>query len=111
MKKLIFLFVIIAISIYCSPKSKQLEKFMEGGVEVVLNHVEPYKIKGEPAILSLEKQFSIDFARGDIGEMGIADATDFKVDSKGNIYFFFSNKDGNLIFKFDANGNFLHSDS
>lgn len=109
MKKILFLLFIITLSIFCSPRSERVEKFMEDGVEVVLNHLEPYQIKGEPSNLSLEKEFSIDFARDDIGELGIADATDFEVDLKGNFYFFFSNKDGNLIFKFDAEGKFLHS--
>ena len=109
MKKMVFLFFVIAISIYCSPKSEQVEKFMEDGVEVVMNHLEPYQIKGEPSNLSLEKEFSIDFEGDDIGELGIADATDFEVDAKGNIYFFYSHKEGNLIFKFDANGQFTHS--
>jgi hypothetical protein len=109
MKKLIFLFFVIAISIYCSPKSEQVEKFMEDGVEVVINHLKPYKIEGEPAILNLKKEFSIDFARDDIGELGIADSTDFEVDSEGNIYFFYTNKEGDLIFKFDPHGDFVTS--
>jgi len=109
MKKLLFLLFIITISIFCSPKSEQVEKFTEDGVEVVINHLEPYRIKGEPAILTLEKELSFDFAREDIGELGIASATVFEVDSKGNIYFFYANKEGNLIFKFDPNGKFLHS--
>ncbi len=106
MKKLTFLLFIITISIFCSHESDRIEKFMEDGAEVVINHLEPYKIKGEPAILTLEKEFSIDFARDDIGELGIADATDFEVDSEGNMYFFYTNKEGDLIFKFDPHGNF-----
>jgi len=106
MKKLISLLLIITLSIFCSPKSEQVEKLMEDGVEVIINHLEPCKIRGEPAILTLEKEQSIDFARDDIGELGIADATDFEVDAAGNIYFFYTNKEGDLIFKFDPHGNF-----
>lgn len=109
MKKLIFLLFIITISIFCSPKSEQVEKFMEDGVEVIINYLEPYKIRGEPAILTLEKEFSIDFARDDIGELGIAGATVFEVDSLGNIYFFYADKEGDLIFKFDPQGDYLTS--
>jgi hypothetical protein len=82
---------------------------MEDGIEVIINHLEPYKIKGEPANLTLEKEFSIDFARDDIGELGIANATDFEVDSLGNIYFFYGDREGDLIFKFDPQGDYLTS--
>jgi len=109
MKKLTFLYFIITISIFCSPKSDQVERHFEEGVEVVINHLEPYKIKGELAFLTLEKEFTIDFSDEEIGKMGIADATDFEVDSEGNIFFFYSNKEGNLIFKFDPQGNYLDS--
>lgn len=109
MKKLTFLFFVIIISIFCSPKSDQVERYTEDGVEIVINHLEPYKIKGEPASLTLGKEFTIDFSGDEIGELGIADATDFEVDSEGNLFFFYSNKEGNLIFKFDSHGNYLTS--
>jgi len=109
MKKPVYFLFIIILCIHCAQRSDRIEKFTEDGVEVIFNHLEPYKISGEPAILTLEKEFSIDFASEEIGELGIADASDFEVDRVGNIYFFNSNKDGNLIFKFDAKGKFLHS--
>jgi len=109
MKKLIYLLWIIALFIHCGPKSDQIEKFMEDGVEVIINHLEPYIIKGKPTLLTIEKEFSIDFARDDIGELGIAASVDFEVDSEGNLYFFYADKEGNLIFKFDPQGNYLNS--
>jgi hypothetical protein len=109
MKKLLFLLFIITISIFCSPKSEQIEKYIEDGIEVVINHLEPYNIKGEPATLTLKKKYSIDFSRDDIGELGIAASLDFEVDSEGNLYFFYADKKGNLIFKFDPQGNYLNS--
>jgi hypothetical protein len=109
MKKLIYLSIIIIFIVYCGPKSDQVDKYIENGVEVVINHLYPYEIKGEPIHLTLEKEFSIDFADDQIGELGIADASDFDVDSEGNIYFFYSNKEENLIYKFNARGEFRHS--
>ncbi|UCE40790.1 MAG: 6-bladed beta-propeller [Candidatus Aminicenantes bacterium] len=106
MKKLPFLYFIIAVTIFCSPSSDQIEKYMEDGVEIVINHLEPYKLKGERTNLILEKEFFIDFAGDDIGELGIADTVDFEVDTEGNIYFFYANKEGDLIFKFNPHGNF-----
>lgn len=109
MKKRIIPTVMILFSVFCSPKSDQVEKYMEDGVKIVVNHLEPYKIKGEPSTFVLEKEFTIDFSGDEIGELGIADATDFEADSEGNIYFFYSNKEGDLIFKFDPQGNYLTS--
>jgi hypothetical protein len=109
MKKFIYLSIIIIVFIYCGPKSTPVERIMEDGVDVVINHLEPYEIKGEPSILTLEEEFSIDFARDDIAELGIARATLFEVDSQGNIYFFFADKEGDLIFKFDPLGSYMNS--
>ncbi len=82
---------------------------MEDGVEVVLNGTEPYRIKSEPDTLSLEEVLSIDFGRDDIGELGIAGAVDFEVDSEGSVYFFETNRDGDVIFKFDREGTLVRS--
>lgn len=105
----ITLFLSVFMMFVSCGKQEKIEKYMEDGAEVVLNHIKPYKIRGESTNFTLEKELSIDFARDDIGEMGIANATDFEVDSKGNIYFFYSNKEGDMIFKFDGQGNFVTS--
>jgi hypothetical protein len=39
-----------------------VEKTLENGVEVVINHLEPYKVKGETAKLELKKELKIDFS-------------------------------------------------
>ncbi len=109
MKNLTNLLLIAILSIHCTPGTDKVEKYFEDGVEVVINHLEPYEIKGEPAILTLENEYSIDFGGDDIGEMGIARTTRFEVDYQGNIYFFYPDKEGDLIFKFDPQGNYLTS--
>ena len=109
MKKKVFLFFIIAILPFCSPESRQVERFVENGVEVVNNHLEPYKIEGEPSDFSLENELSIDFGSQEIGELGIADAIDFEVDSEGNIYFFYAGNKGDSIFRFDPQGRYSAS--
>ena len=54
---------------------------MEDGVEVIVNHLEPYKIKGEPSTLHLEEKFTLDTERDEIAEIGLTDTQDFDVDS------------------------------
>ena len=100
---LFFLFVC------CSSGVDTIDRISENGVEVILNHVEPYRLAGQATGISLTPEFSIDFGTDDIGTMGIADATNFEVDGAGNLYFFYSNKKGDLIFQFDSQGEFIRS--
>ena len=82
---------------------------MEDGVEVIVNHLDPYTIKGEPSTLLFEKDFIIDFEREDLKKTGIREIIGLDVDSDGNIYFIVSRSDADLILKFGANGNFVLS--
>jgi len=108
MKNLTFLVSMLCFLAFCGQKQGDVERIIEDGVEVVINHLEPYKVKGEPAILHLEEEFTIDTERDDIAEKGLADIRDFDVDSQGNIYFFHGREfNQNVIYKFDREGNFL----
>ena len=109
MKKLIALAIVLFFSSFCAQKGEKVEKIMEDGVEVVINHIEPYKIKGRVASLILGEEFTIDLARDDMAERGLADATQFDIDSEGNIYFASSRTTENCIHKFDRNGNYINS--
>lgn len=111
MKKqfMVFPFVFVLCFTFSCQKQEQVERFMEDGVEVVVNHLEPYKIIGEPSNFILEKVFSIDTERDDIAEIGLTDIGAFDVDSEGNIYLISPHANENFIFKFDRDGNYIHS--
>lgn len=96
---------VLIMFIACRQEQKRVEKIMEDGVEVVLNHVEPYKIKREHTTFTLEKEFVIDTERDDLAKMGITDIDSFDVDSEGNIYVLCLQNDNELIHKFDNKGN------
>jgi len=104
----ISLVVLFCFTFSCQ-KQEEVERFMEDGVEVVVNHLEPYKLKGEPSNLILEKVLSIDTERDDIAEIGLTDIGAFDVDSEGNIYMVSPQAKENYIFKFDRNGNYDNS--
>ncbi|NIO48959.1 MAG: 6-bladed beta-propeller [Candidatus Aminicenantes bacterium] len=106
---IILLFSTFMMFVSCGQKQEKVEKIMEDGVEVVLNHLEPYKIKGEPSHLNLDEELIIDFEKEEFTELGMTDVLGFDVDSDGNIYFLISRSTKNFIFKFDDNGNFLFS--
>jgi len=111
MKKLLLIspLVFLLCFICGCEKQEQVERLMEDGVEVVINHLEPYKVKGQPDSLILEKEISIDMERDDIAEIGLPDVWGVDADSDGNIYFYRFQSSENFIFKFDKNGNFLNS--
>lgn len=110
MKKIILLFTILPFLFHCGTRQGEVERIMEDGVEVVVNHLEPYKIKGEPSVLHLDREFTIDTERDEIAEIGVTDIGSFDVDSEGSIYFFQERENvENLVYKFDNQGNFVTS--
>lgn len=111
MRNSICLISILIFLSFCGPNQEDIEKIIENGVEVVVNHIEPYKIEGESLKLVLIEEFKIDSERDDIAELGLADILFwFDVDSEGNIYFLDSRGSAGIwIFKFDEMGNFVSS--
>ena len=89
----------------CGSRRSQVDTVIEGGVEVVLNHVQPYRIPGELSVLSLEMEFVIDAEDPGLLKAGLADIRQFGADSHGSIYILQRpRKDAPFIFKFDAEG-------
>jgi hypothetical protein len=83
---------------------------MEDGAEVVINHLEPYRIKGEATNLTLEEVFTIDTEKDDVAELGLTDIWGFSVDSKSDIYLYLSPMtQGDLVYKFDREGHSVRS--
>ncbi len=109
MKKIVYLALILTILLCCAHKQEKVERIIEDGVEVVINHLESYKIKGESSTLIFEEELIIDFEREDLAEIGIGEFAMFDVDYEGNIYFWTQGSSEDFIFKFDKNGNYVTS--
>jgi len=108
----ILLFSAFMMFVSCRPKQEKVEKIMEDGVEVVLNHLEPYKIKGGPSNLLLEEELLIDMESKEIEETGLVDIGYFDIDSEGNIYvanIVSTEPEYKLVLKFDRKGKFISS--
>ena len=109
MKKLLGLFLAFLFIYSCGPERETIERYMEDGVEVIVNHLEPYKIEEEPYNLHLEEEFTIDTESNDIAETGLTNIHYFDVDSEGNLYFLNLRSGEDVVFKFDSKGNFVTS--
>lgn len=111
MNKSAWLIFLLCFLICCGPKQEEVERYIEDGVEVVVNRLEPYEIEGEPTSLTLEKEFTIDLEEDVIAELGLTEPNaGVDVDSKGNIYLFQQPKGDNyFVFKFDSDGNYVTS--
>jgi len=108
MNKIVFLLITLSFLFQCAAEKENVERIMEDGVEVIINHLEPYNIKGEPSTLYLEEEFTIDTERDEIAEVGVTDIGSYDVDSEGNIYLFQRREnDLNVVYKFNEIGNFL----
>ena len=107
MKKLIFLCFILSLFLCCTSQQGKVERIMEDGVEVILNHLEPYQIKGEPSSLKLEEEFRIDFERPDLADKGISEISGMDVDSLGNIYILDQWNRANFVYKFEGEGKYV----
>ncbi len=109
MKKLSILLCILPFLLHCGPKQDKVERVVEDGVEVVINHLEPYHI-GSQGSLMFEEILKIDTEDDEIANLGIPDIFGFDVNSFGDIYILRNIQgEGDFIFKFDSNGKFVKS--
>jgi hypothetical protein len=109
MRKLSACLLTIVLLVSCKAKHPQVDKIIEDGVEIVINHVEPYSLPGVPSTLKLEQDFSIDTEKDDIVKTGLTMIESFCLDRDGNIYCMMRQSPENFIYKFDGSGRFLTS--
>jgi hypothetical protein len=82
-----------------------VDKLIEDGVEVVINHQQPYRLSDEPETFSLEEQFRLDTERQDLAELGIRSIDEFEIGGRGNIYL----STGKQVFMFDGQGRYVQA--
>jgi hypothetical protein len=109
LKKSITVLLLVFLFMYCGQKKDMVERIMEEGVEVVLNHREPYELEDFAPNLALELEMTIDTENNDIAETGLVDMETFAVDDTGNIYIIRWTSNENFVYKFNSQGIFLKS--
>lgn len=88
----------------CGSRETRIDKVIEDGVEVVLNHIDPYRIKGQPITITLEKVLSIDLEREDLAKAGLLSGGEWDVDDDGNIFIVGFKNSENFIYRFNYTG-------
>jgi hypothetical protein len=89
----------------CGGKRGAVERIKENGIEVVLNHLEPYHIPGRPASLTLQEILAVDTESDSVAKAGVTEIYLFDVDSQGNIYVVVPpTHPGNIVFKLSPEG-------
>ena len=109
MKRIALCLLAVALLVSCKAEHPRIDKVIENGVEVVINHVEPYALPGVPSTLALEEIMTIDTEREEIVKTGLTSIESFCLDLDGNIYFMMRDTSENFIYKFDAAGEYLKS--
>jgi hypothetical protein len=109
MKNRLVLICIVLALVCCGPKKDAVERGTEDGIEVVINHLEPYRT-GDPGSFRLERIFAVDTEEDSISNIGLVDILGFAVNTEGEIFALRSAVgEGDFIFKFDKNGEFIKS--
>jgi hypothetical protein len=103
------LWALFFVSIFVgAQKIAKIERRVENGVEIIVNHLEPYKL-AVPQSLKLDEEFIIDLAADELIRAGLAEPTGLDIDSSGDINIWNQGKSENFIYKFDRKGKYLTS--
>lgn len=104
MRKTLCVFLASVVCVSCGGREPRVDRTFEDGVEVILNHLEPYEIKGQSSTFFLDEVLAIDLERDDLAEAGLLSGGEWDADGEGNIYVVgFKNRE-NYIYRFDRSG-------
>src|SRR4030065_2019069 len=84
MKRLLCFLVVMSFLVSCGGKQPKVDKVIEDGVEVVLNHLEPYVLKGQPTRLTLTEELTVGLSNNP--DESFTDVSYLAVDAEGKIY-------------------------
>lgn len=92
----------------CSSR-EEIDRTRIAGVEVVLNHIEPYRRAGRPSAFDLQDLYAIDTEDEALAAAGMGSAGEFGVDGQGGITIVAFKNRKNFIYRFDPRGRLIRS--
>lgn len=109
MKRMVVVAILSAILATCATQEGRIDRRMEDGSEVVVNHLRPYLIKGEKTNFRLEDELIIDTGNPSLASKGVTRVDNFDANSRGDIFAICLDNKENLIFRFDRQGTLICS--
>jgi hypothetical protein len=110
MKKHLVVYLLLSLLIFgCGGQYQEVEKRLEDGVEIVINHIKPYQIEGQSSFLDLEEVLTLDTEDPEVVVAGLIDINAIQIDSKGNIYLLSHRGEKHFFYKFTDKGQFVKS--
>lgn len=105
--KIMSLSLSIALFFIGCTNQDKIERIFEDGVEIIVNPLQPYKLKDRFPSFKLQEDFRIDTEEKFYAEIGLSEITSFALDSEGNIFLLNPRRSDFFIFKFDNAGNYV----
>jgi len=90
-------------TIACREKTSPVEKTIENGTEVIVNHL-PSNRNLKPRIFDLKQEIVIDLSSDEFVKHGLSDPAGFEVDSEGNIYVWTQASNQDFVYKLNSSG-------
>jgi hypothetical protein len=108
LRKMILLLWAVIVLMACGAKTPKIDKVYEDGVEVMLNHLEPYHLSGRPVTCALSEDVRLDLEKPENADLGLKEPDIIEADSRGNIFIVEKFPASEyFIYKFDSRGRFL----
>jgi hypothetical protein len=108
MRKLISLLTGLILIAGCATRTPRIDKVYEDGVEVILNHLEPYQTSGRPITCTVTEDVRIDLEEYDAADLGLKEPDVVEADSEGDIFIVEKFPASEyFIYKFGADGRFI----
>lgn len=109
MKKIAWLILFLLVVSGCAEKKNEVEKYAEDGIEIIVNHEEPYQLPETPQPLMFEEELAINLEDEEVVESGLFRIDTFCADDEGNIYILTLRSEQDHIYKFSPGGKFVTS--
>ena len=101
--------VLAVLTVTTCSRQNKIDRIREDGVEVVLNHREPYKRAGRPSTFDLKRVYSIDTESEALAQAGLGSAGEYGVDAQGNVTIVAFKNKRDFIYRFDPRGRLIGS--
>ena len=100
--------IVLSLMYCCKPSHNQIERRIEDGIEIIVNHLEPADLKKKRISYNLQEDLRMDLEALAYADLGVVKPEEAHADSQGNIFIYDRRRaSGYFIYKFDKTGRFV----